>query len=275
MKISKAVSAARRAYTASPAGTGRFLLTETCLTLICLAPLLFLAEEGLKPLAWVSPVLWLLVMLPARMNAAAAMRDGLRGGDLGGRRLIETEGYGRKLAFGLKRLLFLALWGSPLIALGIVFRIHFSGEVDSFTVLRMIKNDLGGGDQMRGILVLVLVTLAALLLVALGCAFHSGARHAFAQGDRELVRGHHGRIVLCWLSSLLSILPLLIAVAAVILRYIPVLTDLNGLLMKTAELPSTKGTLVILGIGALLTLPLLPLRSLIPAAFVDGLKREK
>ena len=45
--------------------------------------------------------------------------------------------------------------------------------------------------------------------------------------------------------------------------------------MKTAELPSTKGTLVILGIGALLTLPLLPLRSLIPAAFVDGLKREK
>jgi ABC-type transport system involved in multi-copper enzyme maturation permease subunit len=33
--------------------------------------------------------------------------------------------------------------------------------------------------------------------------------------------------------------------------------------------------LVILGIGALLTLPLLPLRSLIPAAFVDGLKREK
>ena len=127
---------------------------------------------------------------------------------------------------------------------------------------------------MRGILVLVLVTLAALLL-ALGCAFHSGARHAFAQGDRELVRGHHGRIVLCWLSSLLSILPLLIAVAAVILRYLPVLTDLNALLMKTAELPSTKGTLVILGIGALLTLPLLPLRSLIPAAFVDGLKREK
>ena len=90
-----------------------------------------------------------------------------------------------------------------------------------------------------------------------------------------MVRGHHGRIVLCWLSSLLSILPLLIAVAAVILRYLPVLTDLNALLMKTAELPSTKGTLVILGIGALLTLPLLPLRSLIPAAFVDGLKREK
>jgi hypothetical protein len=253
----------------------KFLLTEACLTLICLAPLLFLTNGRLAAGALLCVPLWLLMMLPARMNAAAAMRDGLRGGDLGGRRLIETDGYGRKLAFGLKRLLFLALWGSPLIALGIVFRIHFSGEVDSFTVLRMIKNDLGGGDQMRGILVLVLVTLAALLLLALGCAFHSGARHAFAQGDRELVRGHHGRIVLCWLSSLLSILPLLIAVAAVILRYIPVLTDLNGLLMKTAELPSTKGTLVILGIGALLTLPLLPLRSLIPAAFVDGLKREK
>ena len=101
MKISKAVSAARRAYAASPAGTGRFLLTEACLTLICLAPLLFLAVAGLSPLAWVSPVLWLLVLLPARMNAAAAMRDGLRGGDLGGKRLIETEGYGRKVALAL------------------------------------------------------------------------------------------------------------------------------------------------------------------------------
>ena len=75
------------------------------------------------------------------------------------------------------------------------------------------------------------------------------------------------------LASLLSILPLLIAVIAVILRYLPVLSDLNGLLMKTAELPSTKGTLMIAAAGAVLTLPLLPLRSLIHAAYVEGLKK--
>jgi len=40
------------------------------------------------------------------------------------------------------------------------------------------------------------------------------------------------------------------------------------------ELPSTKITVIILGVGALLTMPLLPLRSLIPAAFVDGLGKE-
>ena len=189
-------------------------------------------------------------------------------------RLLDTGDYGKKLVCGLKRTGFLLLWSAPLLALAVLFRIHFSGEVDGFTVLRMIKNDLGGGDQMRGILVVALMLLATLLLVALGCAFHSGARHAWVRNRPGLVRGRHGRVMLAWGASLLSILPMLLAILAVILRYLPVLSDLNGLLMNTVSLPSTRGTGIILGVGALLTVPLLPLRSLIPAAFVAGLEER-
>lgn len=274
MIISKAVSSAWRAYTASFAATGKYLLTEACLLLICLAPLLFLSSAALAPFALAAVVLWILIRIPARMNAAIGMRNSLQGGSLYGPDLISAANYREKLIFGLKRLLFLMLWSVPLIALAIVVKIHFSGDVDSFTVLRMIKNELGGGDQMRGILVLLLISLASLLLLVIGCAFHSGARHAFAQGDPSLVRGHHGKVMLAWLVSLVSILPLVIAVVVVVFRYLPAVSNLTGLLTGKVNLPSTKGTLLILASGAVLTVPLLPLRSLISAAFVDGLQKK-
>ena len=44
MKVSRAIRAAWKTYTASPAGTLRFLLVEACLTLICLAPALLLSR---------------------------------------------------------------------------------------------------------------------------------------------------------------------------------------------------------------------------------------
>jgi len=81
-------------------------------------------------------------------------------------------------------------------------------------------------------------------------------------------------MMLCWLCSLIAVLPMIAAIAATVIRYLPALGDLNGLLMQQTKLPSTKVTLIILGIGAALTLPLLPLRVLIHAAFVDGLDKE-
>ncbi|MBQ9251436.1 MAG: hypothetical protein IJ188_02215 [Clostridia bacterium] len=275
MKISSAIRKAWRAYTASWGQNMKFLLVEACLTMICLCPLLFLTRGELAPAALLTVVLWIFLLIPARMNAAKAMRNALRGGNLCNGQLVETTEYGAKLICGLKRVGFLLLWSIPLIALAVEVRIHFSGEVDSFTVLRMIKNDLGGGDQMRGILVVIAMAMASLLMLMLGCAFHSGERHAWAQGEKTLVQGHHGKVLLTWLCSLLSMLPLLIALVVIVFRYLPVLSDLNGLIMKTVTLPSTRGTLVILVVGAILTLPLLPLRSLIPAAYVDGLRRNQ
>ena len=249
----------------------KFLLIEACLTMICLAPLLLLTRDSMSAWAWLCLPLWMFIMLPARVNAAKDMRGALAGDGLGSSMLIETKEYGGKLLYGLKRVFFLLLWGSPLIAFYIIFRIHFSGEIDSFTVLRMIRNDLGGGDQIRGIWMLVLMVIGALLVLMIGCAFHSGARHAFSHGQPKAVQDHHGRIFLSWLASLLTVLPIVIAIVIVIFRYLPAIRDLNGLLMGTVNLPATKGTILILALWALLTLPLLPLRSLFPAAFVDGL----
>ena len=146
-------------------------------------------------------------------------------------------------------------------------------DMDGFTLLRVIK-EFGGGDLMTGIIYMALIFIAAVLLVAFGCAFHSGDRHAFVRNNPKLVRGHHGKIVLCWICSLLTILPMIIAIAVVIVRYLPVLKDLNGVVMNTVSLPSTKVTLMILAVGAVLTIPFLPLRSLIPAAYVNGLEKE-
>ena len=275
MKISKALGKAWKVYTASFERTMAFLMVEGCLVLICLSPLLFLARKDLQWAAVLSPLLWVFLRLPTRMNAAKVMRGSFNGGSLADRQLIDLSGYGEKLVCGLKRAFFLLLWSAPLITLLIVGWVHFHGSTDSFTVLRMIRNDLGGGNQMRGFAVIGEMLAAAILVQAFGCAFHCGARHAWARGSKDLVRGHHGKIFLCGVISALCLLPLLIAVGIAVSRYVPVLTNLNGLLTRTVKLPSTRETEIILAVGALLTLPLLPLRSLIPAAFVDGLGTEK
>ena len=275
MKISRAFKDAWHAYIAHPAATLKFLIVEMCLTGICAVPVLFLPEAPLRPLALLSVPLFLLILLPARMNAAEAMRDALGGGPLFSLRLADPSEYGKKLMCALKRAALVLLWSVPLIAAVLLIWVHVSGEMDGFTLMRMIRSDFGGGDLVRGVLVIAGAVLLAMLLVAFGCAFHSGARHAFAHRDPARVRGHHGKIVLTWLCSLVCILPMIIAFGIAFARYLPAISDLNGLFMNTVNLPSTRGTLRILAAGAVLTLPLLPLRSLITAAFVNGLEAKK
>ncbi len=274
MTISAAFKNAFRVYFGHPGAAMKFLIVEACMTLAAVTPLLFLTDEGLMIYALLAVPFWILLIFWARVNAAEAMRDALGGGSLFSYRLIEPAGYWKKLAYGLKRLLMLLFWGAPLIACLVIAKNYYSsGATDVFTLMRLVK-EFGGGDLMTGILYLVLIFVAALLLLAFGCAFHSGDRHAFAHGNPKLVKRHHGRIILCWLGSLIALLPLIAAIAATVVRYLPALSDLNGLLMQTTSLPSTKVTLIILAAGAALTLPLLPLRVLIHAAYVDGLDKE-
>ena len=274
MKISDAFRNAFRVYFGHFGATMKFLVVELCMTLAALSPLLFLAVDGwLKWLALLAVPFWLVLMLWARVNAAGAMRDALGEDTLFSYRLVDPSSYGKKLLYGLKRTLMLLFWAAPLIACVVIVRMHMSGETDGFTVMRMIR-DFGGGELMTGILYLILILVAALLLLAFGCAFHSGDRHAFVRNDPKLVKGHHGKIVLCWLSSLIALLPIIIAIVAVIIRYLPALKNLNAIITNTMSLPSMRGTLIIVAVGAILTIPLLPLRSLIPAAFVNGLEKE-
>ena len=97
------------------------------------------------------------------------------------------------------------LWSVPLIGSLFLIWTHVSGEMDGFTLMRMIRSDFGGGDLVRGVLVIVLAVAAAMLLVVFGCAFHSGARHALAQGDVHRVKGHHGKILLTWFCALVCV----------------------------------------------------------------------
>ena len=273
MKISQALKDAFRVYKGHFGATVKFLITEACITLAALTPLLFLTDSSLMMGALLVIPFWILLVFWARVNAAAAMRDALGDGSLFSYRLIDPSEYGRKLFFGLKRMIMLLFWSIPLIACLVIAKIHYSGDMDGFTLLRLIK-EFGGGDLMTGIIYMALIFIAAVLLVAFGCAFHSGDRHAFVRNNPKLVRGHHGKIVLCWICSLLTILPMIAAIAVVIVRYLPALKDLNGVVMNTVSLPSTKVTLIILAVGAVLTIPFLPLRSLIPAAYVNGLEKE-
>ena len=273
MKISAAFKEACRVYAGHFGTTLKFLVVEGCITLAAFTPLLFLTNGGMKLLALLAVPFYLLLVLWARVNAAAAMRDACGGGSLFGYRLIEPGEYGKKLAYGLKQGCKLLVWGAPLIACLLIAWEHISGDTDGFTVMRMIKT-FGGGDLMTGILYLALILLATLILLGFGCAFHCGDRHAYVRNNPKLTKGRHGRLVLCWICSLAALLPIIIAVAVTVIRYLPSLKDLNAIVTKTKSLPSMKVTVIILAAGALLTVPLLPLRSLIPAVYVNGLEKE-
>lgn len=272
MKISDAFRNAFRVYFGNFSASLKFLVVEFCMTAAVLAPLLFLTADGwLKWLALLSVPFFFALLLWARVNAAGAMWDSLNGGSLFSMTLADTTAYGKKTAYGVKRCALLLLWAAPMIACVVIARVHMAGETDGFTVLRMIKA-FGGGDLMTGMLYLGLILAASILVFAFGCAFHSGDRHAFVREDPKRVKKHHGKIVLTWLCAVITMLPMLIAIAMLIVRYMPVLSDPSGFVAGTVDLPPTKGSLIIAGVGAVLTVPFMPLRSLITAAFIEGLK---
>ena len=274
MKISAAFKDAWRVYAGHFGTSIKFLVVEACMTLAAFTPLLFLSDDRLKWFALLAVPFYLLLVLWARVNAAAAMRDAFNGGSLFSYRLAEPGDYGKKTAYGLKRGLMLFFWGAPMIAFLIVAWIHFFGDTDAFTLMRTIKS-FGGEDVVTGILYLVLIFLATMILLAFGCAFHCGDRHAFVRGNPKLIRGHHGKIIVCWLCSLIALLPLIIAVICVAVYFLPVIRNIMDYVMtKEKSLPSMKLPAIILAAGAALTIPLLPLRSLIPAAFVNGLEKD-
>ena len=275
MKISSAFRNVFRTVAGGKAAAAKFLLAEGCLTLICLVPLLFLLEKvPLQYFALLSPVLWILLMLPARVNAAAAMQDSLDGGSLFSMRLADPSQYGRKLGYGIGRTFLLLIWGAPLTAALLYAWDQYSGSTDGLTVMQQI-HAFGGKDMKTGMIYLLLILLGLIILFLAGIAFHSGDRHAFALEDKRLLKGNRGRMMLCWVCSLVFMMPLIIAVILVLIRYAPLLNNVSGVINGTVEKPSTRTTLIILGAGAVLTLPLLPLRSLLPAAFVNGLRNEQ
>lgn len=280
MTISAAFRNGWKAYTAKFGGSMRFMAIELCITLASLTPALCLWNEKLRWGALLAVPFFILLVFPARMNAARAMRDALNGGDICSLQLVDTEKYGKDLVNGILRMALIMVWSLPLFAAAILTKHYVSGETDAFTLLGWITQFGGGGRDglVNGVIDLALIALATVLLVMVGCGFHSADRHCAIREKRDLIRGHRGKNLLCWLlAALVTFLPLIIALVINILRYAPVLADLNGLINSfikgNVELPSTKLTLILFVVGGVLCLPLQPLRSLITAAFVDGLEK--
>ena len=271
--IRTAFQRAFQVFFGKPGAAAKFWLVEACLTLAALTPLLFLTSGSLRLLALLAVPFWLLLMLPARVNAAGAMQDALEGGSLFSRKLGDATGYGKKLAYGLKRCGMMLCWSAPLIASLVIAWKHISGNMDGFTLMRLVK-EFGGGDLMTGVGYLAMILAGTLLLLCIGIGFHSGDRHALVLEQPKLLRKRRIKVLGCWFCSLIILLPLLIALGIVIARYLPVLTNLSALLMGEAKLPSTRVTVIILAVGFVLTLPLLPLRSLVTAAYVNGYRHE-
>ena len=87
------------------------------------------------------------------------------------------------------------------------------------------------------------------------------------------MKGQRPKVLLCWICSLVFVLPMLLAAGIVSVRYLPkILFDV----LMDEEVPADymTSTLIILGIGAVLSLPMLPLRSMVTAAYVNGLKKS-
>lgn len=274
MKISEAYRKAAETLSERRGETLAFLAAEGALALACLAPLLFLAEKGpIRYAAALAGVLWLLVMNHARVNAAAAMQDALEGGNLFSLRLAEPEGWKRDILYGISRTLYLAIWGAPLAAALVYAWDQYAGTTDGLTVLNKIY-DFGGKDLKTGAIYLLLILAGLIALLLVGMAFHSGDRHARAIGDKGLLRGHRTKVLLCRISTVVFLLPMIVAAVIAAWRYVPLLNNLNGVVSGDVAKPSTTPTLIILGIGAVLTVPLLPMREMVTAAYVNGLRKS-
>lgn len=256
------------------------LLLQLVLRLMALAPLLFTIAKETRPLALLCIPLFVLIVLPARQNAALAMQQMLSGGRLFSMQLVSFEQYWQKVGRGVKQALLLMLWGGLWLAATAFAVVVYSGKTiegvtDVFTLLRTLMA-LGGGSSIQGAKIVILIYLATLLPLLVGFAFHSGTRHAFALGGRQLLRGKRMKVMLVWLVSLVTLIPFLAAVMWIVLGLVGALSQaLAGLGTGSISLPPMGQNVYILAAAfVVLLLPMIPLKQLIPAVYMRGVKES-
>lgn len=280
-----------------------FMLWQLALRLAVLVPLIFLFMKGYKPWALMCIPLYILLVIPARRNAASAYRDLLHGGSLFSPVLgLGSQGYGKALSSGLKTGLWALIWAIPLLAVAILIALRYfaSSGVDGYNDVVTIGSQLdalGGGDWILGVLYLLAGIAALLLLVVVGMAFHSGARHDWAHGGRR-IRGMHGRwgVLVTWLTGLALFIPLALALLLIALDLAKplmgvfgslksgeatqavdsnLLTEAENQVSATVREAASSGGSWHLWAGiaafAVLFVPVVPLKGLLSAAWVDSL----
>lgn len=249
------------------------LLVELVLRGIALSPLLFLTDKGLAPLAYIAIPLYILIVLPARQNYALALQDMLKGGSVFSLQLISTENYGKKLLRGLKGMLCMLVWSALTITGVSLLYAAVMGLVDFITLMRIFS--VIGGTVMDGVMIVAAAVAASMLLIVLGCAVHSGNRHAIAMGEKKLMKGNRLKLTVLWMTGLLLVVPFMVLVVRIFGGYAGTLIEA----LKNMQMPSialSGSQLAALGCGAVLLLcPALPLKNLLPAVYLRQAKEKR
>lgn len=261
------------------------LLVELVLRLMAATPLLFLAAPETRLLALLCLPLWVLIVLPARQNAAQVMAGLQAGAPLQLTALVSTRDYSRKLCRGLKQTGLLLLWTLPFLCATAFALYLFKGKTvpgvtDSLSLWRM-SIDLGNSRVVKALLPISDIAtvrgvgaVAALYLLTLtpfffGLAFHSGTRHAFALGHGpKALKGRRGGVILTWLVGLLTLAPFALVAARIGSGFLAgVLGAVASL--DPASLPPLDQNIWLIALAfVVLCLPLVPFKQLLTACRV-------
>ena len=273
MQLKPVVKESLRLYKKNFAPLMLCLLVQGVLRFIALTPLLFLADKALAPLALLALPLYLLIALPARQNVALALQDMISGGSVFSLRLLSTTDYGRKLLRGLKGTLCMLLWSALTLSGVTLLFLSFKGLTDGFTLMGVFY--VIGGSVADGVWIVLGALCASTLLILLGCALHSGSRHAAALGDKALLRGNHLRLMGLWFLGMLLVIPFVIVVIAVLGSFILTLPEaLRNMQLPSLTLTASQWGMLIIS-AAVLLLPLLPLKNLLPAVYLHMEKEAR
>ena len=273
MQLKPVVKEGLRLYKKNFAPLMLCLLVQGVLRFIALTPLLFLADKALAPLALLVLPLYLLIALPARQNVALALQDMISGGSVFSLRLLSTADYGRKLLRGLKGTLCMLLWSALTLSGVTLLFLSFKGLTDGFTLMGVFY--VIGGSVADGVWIVLGSLCASTLLILLGCALHSGSRHAAALGDKALLRGNRLRLMRLWFLGLTLVIPFVIVVIAVLGSFILTLPEaLRNMQLPSLTLTASQWGMLLLGTATLL-LPLLPLKNLLPAVYLHMAKEAR
>ena len=217
--------------------------------------------------------LYLLIALPARQNYALALQDMMQGGSVFTPQLISTKDYWKKLLRGLKGTLCILLWSSVTIAGMSLLYAAVMGLVDFITLMSIFKRI--GGTVVDGVMVVAALVAASCGLIMLGCAVHSGHRHAVAMGNKALVKGNRRALIGLWFAGLLLVVPFAAVVAVALGDYAITLVEaLKQLKLPSFALSVRQGVLLVGG-AVLLLCPVLPLKNLLPAVCLHMAKEKQ
>ncbi len=252
------------------------LLVQLVLRAIALSPMLFLADKQYACLAYAAIPLYILIVLPARQNYALALQDMMNGGSVFSPQLICMKGYWGKLLRGMLGMIRILLWSAVTIVSAVLLYGAYEGRwgLDVLTLLR-ICSSVGSGDMVAGLALILGAIGASTLLILLGCALHSGTRHAFALGSRKLLRGSRLRLTALWFSGLTLMIPFAAVAVLTLGDYaMTLIAELKNMQFPAFSLNARQ--IAMLGAGAVALLcPLLPLKNLLPAVYLRMVKEER